>query len=205
MSVNTNSEVMDFGSVVVPERQEFLAPGHYWLSVSEAKFVQPTDNNQAGTLKTAYLEVTFAGEKGRVIEKFYVSPKEGLMKRLQFLHHGLTGKDCSKPFKSIAECGKYYETLLNDSRVTSKKLAMVVGAKEDNKNRLWACLPYLYFIIDADLAKKSGFEEQVFEVGSTNYINNIQKNAPNASHKTDDVMLPASASQVPDTSDDLPF
>ena len=207
---SAETEMMDFSKVSTPEKTDFLKLGHYWLNVAEAKFEQPLENNSAGTQKTAFLEVVFRGEKGQVTEKFYVSPKEGLIKRLQYLHFALTGKECVKPFKSIAECGKYYETLLNDSRITSKKLAMIVGGEEyTNKSgglSIKGKLPYLHFIIDSDVANKSGFEEGAFEEGSSNWNNFLKKQEKNASHTTDAVHLPDSSRQVPDNDGDmLPF
>ena len=192
----------DFSGVAVPEKSEYLKPGLYWLQIAEAKFEKPEGMSQAGKLKSPYIETVWKGKSGQLTEKFYVSPSEGLMKRLQYLHFATTGKELTKAFKSIDEVGKYFVTLLNDSRITSKQFATVVSGKEANNNKIYSCLGYVHFIVDADLAKKSGFEETVFEVGSDNYNNHIIRDKANASHKTDDVIIPSS---IPDESSDLPF
>ncbi len=141
-----------------------------------------------------------------IMEKFFVSPKEGVMKRLQYLHFATTGKECTRAFKSVEEVGKYYETILNDPRITSKEFAMTVAGQEANNGKIYGKLPYSNFIIDTDLAKKSGFEEGAFEEGSANYINHLQKATPNPSHRTDDAMIGGpSVSVAPDPTDDLPF
>jgi len=201
---SAENEMMDFGKISIPERTEYVSMGNYWMHVESAKFIKPTENNKEGKLKCPYLEVLFLGKSGQLTEKFYVSPAEGLMKRLQYLHFALTGKECTKAFKSVDEVGKYYETLLNDSRITQKKLAMIVAGQESANGKIYGQLPYLHFIIDTDLANKSGFEEGKWEEGSANWNNFLKKLDKNPSHETEDIILRASA-QVPDVSDDLPF
>lgn len=209
---SANNEVFDFGNTSVPEQGKYLKLGQYWLSVKEAKFVKPEGNNSEGIAKTSFLEIVFSGKEGEVTEKFYVNAKEGLMKRLQYLHTSIVGKECSKVFKSIEEVGKYYETVMNDPRIVSKKLAIIVAGKEANNGKIYGCLPYLYFIVPE--AMHSKFEEGEFEPGTANYINYLQKQQINASHRTDDVMLDGPSSgvkkgyttaQVPDEFLDLPF
>jgi hypothetical protein len=196
---------MDFSGVEAAESSKYLLPGRYLLRLAgEAKFEQPEGNNTAGQPKSALINVKFTGKAGQITEKFYVSPKEGVIKRLQYLHVALTGKECTKAFKSIAECGKYYETLLNDSRLTSKDLHMTIGATEAQNGKFYSNLPYTDFILDADIAKKYGWEEEVFEEGSKMWESVVRLAKKNASHATDDVMI-TSTPQVPDTDSDLPF
>jgi len=205
--MSEQKSVFDFGSTTIPEEQKFLSMGDYWLSVSKAEFVKPEGNNVEGKPKTPYLEVVFTGKSGQVTEKFFISPSEGIMARLQYLHHALTGKSCEKKFNTVDEVGAYYKLLLNDNRIKSKVFGVTVGGRLAANGKIYGCLPYLHFLVDKDLAEKSGFEEGSIEENSPRW-KNLLKVDSNKSTNTNDIMVGSSkktSAQAPDVLDDLPF
>ena len=207
MSNSNVAEVsaFNFGAVEVPVSTDFVKLGFYIMNVENCKYVKPEGVNQTGGPKTPYLEILFKGKLGQTQHKFYIGPKSGLMKQLQYLHFHIVGKECTKNFKNEDEVGKYYEMVFNDARITSKPHYMIIGGREDDKGNVWASLPYCRFIIPADMAKTNGFEEGPFEEGSANYRQYLEKQKPNISHTTNDMMLAPNPSQVPDNDSDLPF
>lgn len=201
------NEVFDFRNVDVPVASNYLRPGYYFLNVKKATFVKPEGTNSLGKAKTPYLEVEFGGPKGSLTEKFYITV--GAMPRLQYLHRSLVGKDCDKTLPNAGAVGIYYEKVVNDDRIKAKTFAMTVGGKEGTDMKIYASLPYSNFIVDVELAKKSGFEEREFAEGSSEWNMFLQKNKnPNPSVGNNSTILPdlgPSSSNVPDPIDDMPF
>lgn len=203
------SESFDFKGVETPKSTNYVKIGNYILSVEAAKFIQPEGvNSVTGGAKTPYIHVTFAGEAGQVQEKFFVSPKT--LPRLQYLHLITTGKALEKPFESSKAVGAYFEKVLEHAQVKSKKLYMTVAGTESENGKIYGNLPYSNFVVDEDLAKKSGWTEGAFAEGSTEYNNFLTRSNKNVSHSTNDLMLPDTMGApkiefINDDSQDLPF
>lgn len=143
---------------------EYLTPGIYRLKVTEVA-VGKFDKG------TPYIGFKFENEDGvSFTEKFQFGSDKGTevsVSRLQYLHEGFFGKICKKDFSSIEEIAEYFSKYLTTKPITK---TIVVGGNE-NKNTVFACLPYAGFI----LADDADVELGAFEPGSKEYKKVVRK------------------------------
>lgn len=181
----------DFSTVDAPKSTNYLQPGFYRLSISEATYVKPEGEKQGGGAKTPYVEVTFTGESGQMTEKFFVTPKA--LDRLQYLHLAWFDKKLEKLFTDADSVGAYFSKVLTMKPITK---LIEVGGKQGTDGKIYAALPYSNFILSDDMK----FTEGPFEVGSANYQRVVKMLPANASTGRSEVILNPS-----NGIDDLPF
>ena len=194
--VKKMNEGFDFANVDAPKGGGYLQPGHYYLTITKSEFIKPTGTKPDGSAKTPYLEVTFEGATGSMIEKFFVTPKS--IDRLQYLHLSWFDKKLDKLFDSAEGVGAYFAKVLTMKPI---KKAVCVGGKQGTDGKIYAGLGYSNFVLPDDM----NIEEGPFDPNSLNYKNNVKMMPANASMTTNNVMLPSNSVPDNDPLNDLPF
>jgi hypothetical protein len=177
----------DFSKVEVPEQSSYLKPGMWRLTPTVVELEEPEKGNPR-------VNVTFTdGAGASVRERFILTPKA--IKRLQYLHEAWFGKKLEKAFSSNKQIGEYFKKAL---LTNAKEMPMIVGGEQAPDGKVYARLPFLYFIV-----KEDQFEEGAFEEGTQRW-NSVVKRREGDSNimSSDSAVLPSSAS---DSADDMPW
>lgn len=164
---------LNFKNVDMPkDMPEYVQPGFWTLAPISAELI--------ATGKTPYAKITFESDKGKLVEKFYLTEKS--LPRLQYLHFALYGKRIEKDFTND-EFVTYLNTLFNKKNIP---LNLKVGGEIGTDGKVYSRLVFNNFVIDAD-----NFEEGAFTEGSARYNEVVKKSTYNGnSPQTDDVVLP---------------
>lgn len=161
----------------------YLKPGMYNLKPLEAKYSEVGDN------KTSKMTITFecisdnSEYNGAKCEgKFWVTPKDYNMQRLQYLHEGLEGTLLSQKVNSAEQLVDYFNQLC--SKHSNATYKMAAGGSIDNNGKLWSDFPSTgYFVTDEN------FNEGAIEINGPHwkgYINGKNKEyTPNQDIPTD--------------------
>lgn len=191
--------MIDFKNVEKASSASYVTPGIYKMRVKEAKFTEVP----AG--KSSYVELVFerVSDSATMKHKFYISEKEGTIKRLKYLHEDWTTKELTKGFNTIAEAGAYFEKLFQSEPCKKITQFVKVSGTEEGDGKVYANLSFADFIIPSS----ANPEETTFEKGDTNWMLNVVKNMnskkvanTNATHVSSD-----SSTTSSDDSDGLPF
>lgn len=170
-----------FKDVEIPQsNQEYVVPGFWKLAPIKAELVEKED-------RTPYMAVTFEGERGKMVEKFWLSEKA--MGRLQYLHAGLYNKKLEKEFKTAAEVVAYFNKLFESKRI---EVPLVIGGTRNSAGRVYVNLPYSDFIINDER-----FEEGPFEEGSSRYNSVVRDEVQRDAPKTDRPILDDDGDKLP--------
>lgn len=157
----------NFSKTKAATANQYLNPGIYKLQVTEVT----KDKFPKGS---PYLGIKFENEEGlSFVEKFgFGSDKaiEVALSRLQYLHNGFFGKDCTKDFDNLDEVLAYFKKAL-----TSKKIVktIIVGGNESGNN-VFAALPYSGFVLSDEDAENAELGE--FDPSSKEYKKVVKKN-----------------------------
>lgn len=187
--MSTENQGLDFGTVKAAEGKSFLTPGVYDLQAVAAKFEKSEDPN-----KSSFVAITFAGDAGQTIQKFYISPKSA--DRLQYLHEKLFDKPLAKAFETMDAIGMYFQKAVEAKKPTKR---MLIGGREGTDGRVYADLGYANFIVDDDTPLGA------FTEGSTQWTNNVKKNKDRGMLQGNGATLPSSGLPASTDDDDLPF
>lgn len=158
----------NFGKTKAATANQYLNPGIYKLKVSEVA------KGEFSNKKTDYLGIKFENEDGlSFVEKFSFGTDksaEVAVSRLQYIHLGFFGKECTKEFTSLDEIVAYFKKALTEGKKTIVK-TIVVGGNESGNN-VFACLPYAGFILEDDNDAELG----EFDPSSKEYKKVVKKN-----------------------------
>jgi hypothetical protein len=159
-----------FSNAKAATSNQYLNPGIYKLKVTE---VTKDKFSQKGT---PYLGIKFENEDGlSFVEKFSFGTdksSEVALTRLQYIHVGFFGKECSKDFNTLDEVVNYFRKALLEGKKTIVK-TIVVGGNESGNN-VFACLPYAGFILEGEDEENAELGE--FDPGSKEYKKVVKKN-----------------------------
>lgn len=183
------SNLYDFSKVEVPQASTYLKPGMWMLTPKEVELEVPEKGNPR-------INVTFVHKTGASLkERFILTPKA--IKRLQYLHEAWFGKTLDKAFTSNEQIGEYFKKAL---LTKAKEMPMEVGGEMATDGKVYAKLPFLYFIIKSD-----NFTEGEYEAGTPRYEAVVKKREGFGEVSTSDAAILPSTDNSSDNTDDMPW
>lgn len=150
----------NFKDVELPKGEvSYVKPGFWTLAPVKAELVETSG-------KTPYLNITFEGNSGKLVDKFYLSEKA--LPRLLYLHTELYNKALEKDFATSKEVETYFNTLFEKKVIP---LNLKVIGQEAVNGKIYASLPYTSFV-----SSDNDFEEFEIVKESPLYTDFVKKN-----------------------------
>lgn len=155
---------INFKNMEAPKQSlQYVKPGFWKLAPISAELVKAKEQG-----KYDYLSITFEGEAGKLVDKFYLSDKAGF--KLKDLHKALYNKDLEKEFATTEEVATYFTTLFDKKKID---LNLIVGGERSDNGKVYARLHFPKFIGEGD------FVEGPVAEGTTLWKDMVKENSNN--------------------------